>query len=114
MGEPRRYQRKRNVSADIPPDAVYVGRPTRWGNPFPVAKKNDELFARADAVRMYRELLEIREAWFDGHRFTAQSMGFGPTIEDVRRELRGKSLVCWCPLDVSCHGDHLLEVAANG
>lgn len=33
------------------------------------------------------------------------------TIEDVQRELRGKDLACYCPLDRPCHGDVLLEVA---
>lgn len=35
------------------------------------------------------------------------------TIDDVQRELRGKNLACWCPLDQPCHADVLLEVA-NG
>jgi len=30
---------------------------------------------------------------------------------DVQRELRGKDLACWCPLDQPCHADILLEVA---
>jgi hypothetical protein len=33
------------------------------------------------------------------------------TIEDVRRELAGKDLACWCPLDRPCHGDVLLRFA---
>ncbi len=33
------------------------------------------------------------------------------TSEDVRRELRGKNLACWCPSDQPCHADVLLEVA---
>ncbi len=32
---------------------------------------------------------------------------------DVKRELRGKSLMCYCPLDEPCHADILLEIA-NG
>nr|WP_272896981.1 DUF4326 domain-containing protein [Mycolicibacterium tusciae] len=33
------------------------------------------------------------------------------STEDVRRELRGHDLVCWCPLDSPCHADVLLELA---
>lgn len=33
------------------------------------------------------------------------------TVEDVCRELAGKDLACWCPLDQPCHADVLLEVA---
>lgn len=31
---PERIQRKRTAGWRMPEDAVYVGRPTRWGNPF--------------------------------------------------------------------------------
>jgi hypothetical protein len=33
------------------------------------------------------------------------------TLEDVRRELRGRDLACYCPLDESCHADVLIEIA---
>ena len=29
----------------------------------------------------------------------------------ARRELRGRDLMCWCPLDQPCHADVLLEIA---
>jgi hypothetical protein len=32
---PKRIQRKRIKGWRMPENAVYVGRPTRWGNPFP-------------------------------------------------------------------------------
>lgn len=71
----------------MPEGAVYVGRPTKWGNPYrrPLS---------SDAVRMYAQkppqaaILEIEQ-------------------------LRGKDLACWCPLDQPCHADVLLELA-NG
>jgi Domain of unknown function (DUF4326) len=96
---PRRYQRKRNVSADIPAEAIYVGRPTKWGNPFPVNKPRYNASFLAEAreivVRLYRE-------WLDGQPHL---------LADARTELRGKDLVCWCPLDQPCHADVLLELA---
>jgi len=36
------------------------------------------------------------------------------SIEDVKRELRGKNLACYCALDQSCHADVLLEFANKG
>jgi hypothetical protein len=33
------------------------------------------------------------------------------TVEDARRELRGRDLACYCPLDEPCHADVLLAVA---
>jgi uncharacterized protein DUF4326 len=32
-------------------------------------------------------------------------------VTAVRAALRGRDLACWCPLDVPCHADVLLEVA---
>jgi hypothetical protein len=29
----------------------------------------------------------------------------------IKRELRGRDLACWCPLDEPCHADTLLEIA---
>lgn len=37
----------------------------------------------------------------------------GFTFEDIRRELGGKDLMCWCPPELPCHADVLLEIA-NG
>jgi hypothetical protein len=36
------------------------------------------------------------------------------TAADIRRELAGKNLACWCQLDRPCHGDVLLEIANGG
>jgi hypothetical protein len=35
-------------------------------------------------------------------------------VSDVRRELAGKNLVCWCPIGSPCHADVLLRVANGG
>jgi len=35
------------------------------------------------------------------------------TIDDIKQELRGKNLACWCKLSEVCHADVLLEIA-NG
>jgi hypothetical protein len=35
----------------------------------------------------------------------------GVSVDDVRRELRGRDLACYCPLDEPCHADVLLAVA---
>ena len=48
-----------------------------------------------------------------GRRVVAQSNVFGkpPLTDDIRRELAGKNLACWCALDAICHADVLLEIA---
>jgi hypothetical protein len=91
MAAPQRLQRSRRKGARLPPDALVVTRPTKWGNPHPLA------LGRAEAVRRYRDDLL-------GGRLAV-------TVEDVRRELRGRRLACYCPLDEPCHADVLLRVA---
>jgi hypothetical protein len=53
---------------------------------------------RARCVQRYRDALERGALPF--------------TIDDVRRELTGHDLACWCPLDEPCHADVLLEALA--
>ncbi len=87
----QRFQRSRRKGAHLPPGTVVVSRPTKWGNPHPLS------LGRPEAVRRYREdLLAGRLA---------------VSVEDVRRELRGRDLACYCPLDGPCHADVLLAVA---
>jgi len=83
----------------MPEGAVYVGRPTKWGNPFKVAPKS--MFNAEMVVYLYRELATHPEKQ-------------GPAFKEVMRnlsELCGKDLACWCPLDQPCHADVLLELA---
>ena len=70
----------------VPVDAEYVGRPTKWGNPFVIGKDG----TRDMVIAAYRVWLE--------------SSGL-----DVE-ELRGKDLVCWCAPE-RCHADVLLILA---
>ncbi len=102
---PDRLQRSRRKGWRMPASAVYVGRPTRWGNPFAVGKSaidpdsNERVLVRdrAHAVALYR-------AWLP------KQLAEHP---DLLPPLKGKDLACWCPLDGPCHADVLLEWA-NG
>lgn len=86
---PRVYNKR---DKDIPADAVYIGRPSKWGNPFILRREAD----REKVIEMYRRWL----------------LGNPDLVDAVERELRGKDLVCWCAPE-PCHGDVLLEIA-NG
>lgn len=92
---PKRIQRKRVKGWKMPNGVIYVGRPTKWGNPFGVASRMTAQ-ERIDSVDLYRK-------WVIGLLQTG--VGF------PLRELRGKDLACWCPLDRPCHADVLLELA---
>lgn len=121
MTAPRRIQRKRTHGWRKPPEAVNVTRPSIWGNPFPVTADGRGLFPRDVAVRMYRELVVDRVTYFDDgssrHTFQATTRPHQPlrvpSVDDIRRELAGRDLVCWCPLDRPCHADVLLDIANN-
>ncbi|UCG52923.1 MAG: DUF4326 domain-containing protein [Candidatus Latescibacterota bacterium] len=92
-GSLKRVQRKRKRGWRMPPETVYVGRPTRWGNPFLVG----DVFTRMQAVAAYRSYIETM-------------IESKPEIYDLG-QLRGKNLACWCPLNQPCHADVLLELA---
>jgi DNA polymerase I-like protein with 3'-5' exonuclease and polymerase domains len=77
----------------LPPNTVYVGRPSPWGNPFTV-----EDHGREQAVAMFREHL----------------LGDAALLARVRAELEGKDLACWCGPRQRCHADVLLEQANPG
>jgi hypothetical protein len=108
MGAPKRIQRKRVKGWKMPPNAVYVGRPTEFGNPFPV-----DVYGIEGALELYRE-------WLYG-RMSAREMSelshYGDlSLGNLRRRVlphlvRGKDLACWCALDQPCHADILLALA---
>lgn len=80
------------------PYDVYVGRPSKWGNPFILAEPE-----RRDAV------IYLYKSWLCG-KVKAPRGESPPPIEDIRRELKGKILGCWCAPN-PCHADVLLWIA---
>lgn len=68
---------------------LYIGRPSKWGNPFVIRRDG----SRADVIAKYR-------AWI-----VAQ-----PALMNALDELRGRDLVCWCA-PLACHGDVLIDLA---
>lgn len=80
----------------IPPDAVYVGRPSKWGNPFEIGKDAKGVYwNRQDVINLY-------EAWLQSNEKEGLMLEL--------HELKGKDLVCWCA-PLPCHADILLELA---
>jgi hypothetical protein len=103
-GKPTRIQRRRAAGWRMPAGTVYVGRPTRFGNPFPA-----DYFGREQAVRLYRE-------WLAG----ADHLGYADAdqrrraILDDLPDLAGRDLACWCPPGEAYHADVLLDLANAG
>lgn len=97
----------------MPENTVYVGRPTKWGNRwtpsdyYSAGYSGSVTVAYQACVAMYRSLMTgERCTWRD----RVVKVPERPPVPDVR-ELRGKNLACWCPLDRPCHADVLLELA---
>lgn len=75
----------------MPSGSVYVGRPSRWGNPYQVGADPVD-----PVLTLFRAYATAR-ALFDPSWLTP---------------LHGHDLVCWCPLDQPCHADVLLGMIA--
>jgi len=75
---------------NCPPDAVYVGRPSKWGNPYKIGRDG----TREEVIAKYAD-------WLDG--------AIANSLLDPD-ELTGKDLSCWCA-PLPCHADVLLEMA---
>lgn len=96
--KPIRVQRKRTKGWNMPENTVYVGRPTKFGNPFKLGDWLFEIYSNEKAVALFEESLTFYPA---GHRL----------VESIKSELKGKNLACFCPLDKPCHVDVLLKIA---
>lgn len=89
------------------PNDVYVGRPSKWGNPWKVSAETDrEIF-----VAVYKDWVygRIDRPVTGLTRTLYKRVPF--TIEDIKRELKGRRLFCWCPPGVACHAKVLAEIA---
>lgn len=89
MSKPKRIQRKRSKGYRMPP-GVYVGRPSKWQNPYSIKD-----YGRVGALKRFKVYL-------------LQKLHDDPTFLEP---LRGQDLICWCSPDEDCHGDLLLHYA---
>lgn len=104
---PIRIQLSRAKGWRMPENTVKVDRSTPWGNPWAVGKQAFDgrcPIDREGAVGMFRDML--------GDAGKRDAAGY-PDDDDIRADLGGKNLACWCPIDCPCHADVLLEIA-NG
>jgi hypothetical protein len=92
---PKRIQRKRTRGWRMPLGAVYVGRQSYYGNWHVVGENG----TAAECVAKYERDVE---EWRKEHKRQYRTW--------IGR-LKGKDLVCWCPLDQPCHADVLLRLA---
>ncbi len=67
---------------------VYIGRPSKWGNPFEIGKDG----TRKEVIEKYRKYILLNK-----------------DLMNSLHELEGKVLGCWCKPQ-ACHGDVLVEL----
>ena len=83
------------------PYDVYIGRPSKWGNPFTHLDTSTQakfkVKTRDEAIEAYRE-------WITN--------GDGKHLMNDLHELKGKVLGCWCK-PLSCHGDILADLVVK-
>ena len=97
---PERIRLSRAKGWRMPANTVSVARPSRWGNPCRVGGAIDREYAAAAHV-----------AWISGCLIGRELYGPPPTISEIRTNLAGKSLACWCDHLGHCHADALLHLA---
>jgi uncharacterized protein DUF4326 len=71
---------------------VYIGRPSKWGNPYVIGRDG----TREQVIAKYRAWVLRR-----------------PELVAALPELRGKVLGCWCAPQ-PCHGDVLVDLVHSG
>src|SRR5581483_2475945 len=106
---PKRIQRKRTKGWKTPFGSVYVGRPSRWGNPWRIGGSFHEATLGGDPWKF----TEVRDAQHavELYRAALKMPDRSEFVADIKAHLRGKDLACWCPLTSACHADVLLEIA---
>lgn len=108
---------------------MFVGRPTRWGNPFRVhlgtvlGPTSEDVARRSmrrgvrpgEGTKVYASDLDPVAAVVRAvrlHRALIEDRYAAlPEFDEWIAPLRGKTLVCWCLPGMPCHADTLLEYA---
>lgn len=76
-----------NIDSNIPKDCVYIGRPSKWGNPFYIGTHG----SRKQVIEKYENYLKNNKK----------------LLNDLN-ELIDRPLKCFCA-PLPCHGDVLLK-----
>ena len=81
-----------------PEDAVYIGRGSPWGN----------RYTHKDSA--FRDVIKVASREEAIRRFEADVRADPLMMERIVKELKSRSLVCFCK-PAACHGDVLFAIA---
>jgi hypothetical protein len=84
----KKKKKSKVVNINIEPFDVYIGRPSKWGNPFRIGKDG----TRMEVISKYEKYVRSNQKM----------------LAEVE-ELRGKTLGCFCA-PKPCHGDVLIKI----
>jgi hypothetical protein len=86
----QRSRKHKQISPNGLP-VIYVGRPSKWSNPFEL-----KTYSRTESIKKYKTYL----------------LSNPELVEQAKKELKGKNLACWCKIDEPCHADVLLDLVS--
>lgn len=115
---------------------VYVGRGSRWGNPFRLVKYSDGKWAIKcdDDDKQISALTKLCHAVYDTREDAAKDavrcysfwllpythegtlndfLQSQAVLEEALLTLKNKNLSCWCKLNETCHADYLIKLVAE-
>lgn len=113
--EPRRIKRERTRGWRAPLDAqgrkpAYVGRPTRFGNPYRLIRQDTgwtvQFGDHGGGVGMFPTDHDARQYATEAFRVWIQQPEQADTLHLFRALLHGRALMCWCPLPAEGEPDH--------
>lgn len=79
----------KRVNFKLAPYDIFIGRPSKWGNPYHLGKDG----TREEVIAKYEEYIRNR-----------------PKLLKDLVELSDKILGCYCSLEQHCHGDVLIKL----
>lgn len=116
---PERIQRKRSKDWRMPENTVYVGRPSKFGNPWSLKRAYESGLFKPEFVPQV--VVAEFKAWLTreaspndehlGYWLKPEMVAQKEYILSHLHELKGKNLACWCPAGQPCHADVLLRLA---
>lgn len=115
--KPQRIQRKRTKGWRMPANTVYVGRPTKFGNPFTLLQCYEEAFLELKHMRHEIPSSQIDQDWQNYARailiqkYKSYLADNPMLINEAKNKLKGKNLACFCKPGDPCHADILLTLA---